>query len=99
MLAVSDDDQKAEMEMDRAHPLQTNIMCHKDRPSAGILRVREREDNQGRPGIMTLRLTSERLATHGINKKGWPRTKISGRLLLMAYVLGGAMGLDWWLDR
>ena len=99
MLAVSEDDQKAEMEMDRAHPLQTNIKCHKDRPSAGILRVREREDNQGRPGIMTLRLISERLATHSINKKGWPRTKISGRLLLMAYVLGGAMGLDWWLDR
>ena len=48
---------------------------------------------------MTLRLTSERLATHGTNKKGWPRTKISGGLLLMASVLGGAMGLDWWLDR
>ena len=48
---------------------------------------------------MTLRLTSERLATHGANKKGWPRTKISGRLLLMAYVPDGAMGLDWWIDR
>ena len=92
MLAVSEGDQKAKMEMNRAHPLQTNIKCHKDRPSTGILRVREREDNQGRPGIMTSRLTSERLATHGANEKGWPRTKISSGLLWMVYVPGGAMG-------
>ena len=32
VLAVSEDDQKAEMEMDRAHPLQTNIKCHKTGP-------------------------------------------------------------------
>ena len=51
------------MEMDTAHPSQTNI----NRPSTGIPRVREREDNQGTPDVMTLRLTSKRPATHGAN--------------------------------
>ena len=38
-----------------------------DRPSTGILRVREREGNQGTPDVMTLRLTSERPTTRGAN--------------------------------
>ena len=38
-----------------------------DRPSTGILSVREREGNQGTPDVMTLRLTSKRPATCGAN--------------------------------
>ena len=51
------------MEMDTAHPSQTNI----NRPSTGIPRVREREGNQGTPDVMTLRLTSKGPATRGAN--------------------------------
>ena len=58
----------------------------KPRPSAGIPRVRERDDDQGIPGVEISRLTSELPTTHGANLKGG--------LLLTAYTPSGGTGLD-----
>ena len=48
---------------------------------------------------MTLRLTSERAATHGANKKEFLKREISGGLFLTAHASGETMGLDrYWID-
>ena len=48
-------------------PFANQHQGSQDRPSAGIPRVREREDDQGTLGVVTTRLTLERPATHGAN--------------------------------
>lgn len=53
-----------------------NQQISEDRPSAGIPKAREREGDQGIPGFMTSRLTSQRSTTHGASEKGWSRTEI-----------------------
>ena len=64
------------------------------RALCGIPTVRAKEGDHGIPGFMTLRLTSERAATHGANKKEFLRREISGGLFLTAHAPGEAMGLD-----
>lgn len=48
-------------------PFANQHQVSQDRPSARIYRVREREGNQGTPGIVTARMTSGRPATHEAN--------------------------------